>query len=154
MSMMMILAGLLAAAQTAPDAGPIEILGTHFYARDARLGDAGIREADTVPLRAGTSCFGWVLQVTPRPDSVAIREELQLPGPATDWSGDDPSRTVTVSGDRSTGTTRFETSLAEGILTQDWCIAEGDPAGPYRIRVYHGDRLLHEFRFTVVPEAD
>ena len=69
------------------------------------------------------------------------------------WNTSAETETSAVSGNRRTAVTEFEAPLGTGIITHAWCVAAGDPAGPHRIRVYHGDTLLHDFRFTLMTET-
>jgi hypothetical protein len=38
----------------------------------------------------------------------------------------------------------------DGVLTNGWCIAAGDPAGHYRIEVFHEEQSLQTFEFDLV----
>ena len=112
-----------------------------------------------VPYRPNTSCYWWVITVAPASRELAIREVFELPGSAPIWGGDpttgvpDDGSVTAVNRDRSIGVTEFVDSLDDGMITHGWCVAEGDPTGPHRIRVFVGDALLHEFRFEVVAES-
>ncbi len=136
---------LLAAAQPAESAPTVT--GSLFYAQ--QNGQTEIRETTTIPLRAG-QCYGWALRVEPEQRSVAIREVFELPGPGN-WNVGE--QTSAVARNARTAVTQFDAPLGEGLITHGWCVAEGDPTGPHRIRVYHGETMLHEFRFTVVTET-
>ena len=144
-SLMPFLALLMAAAQPAERAPTV----THgiFYAQDS--GSSGISETNVIPLRSG-QCYGWALRVEPEQRSVTIREVFELPAPGN-WNVGDQA--TAVARNARTAVTQFEAPLGEGMITHGWCVAEGDPAGPHRIRVYHGESLLHDFRFTVVAET-
>src|ERR1051325_10481051 len=142
----------LAAQGTAGASDDLTVLGAHFYAQDLRGGEPRISETTTIPLRPNTSCYGWSLEVPPRAGSVAIREVFELPG-AGQWgivnSKDEVSA---VTSGRNAAVTEFQAPLNEGVIAHSWCVAPGAPAGPHRIRVFQGDRLLHEFRFELVAE--
>jgi hypothetical protein len=153
MMLNLFIAGLTAAAQPAPADGAIEVLGAHFYAQDNRQPDAPPIETTQIPHRPGTSCYGWVLEVPRQNRSVAIRELFELPAPARQWVTDDPSRSSVVAPNQAAAATELQADLSEGLITHAWCVAEGDPEGPHRIRVYQGETLLREFRFTVVPDT-
>ena len=65
-----------------------------------------------------------------------------------------PDDQVTVTnGDGSIGVTEFAESLDDGEISHGWCVADGDPIGRHRIRVFIGDQMLQEFRFEVVEET-
>ena len=146
---MSVLALLLAAGQPAEEA-PI--------VRDARFfrlqgGPVGVpaEETDVLPLRSGT-CYGWTLRVAPEPRTVTIREVFDLPGPGN-WGASAEDQVSAVAQNRSRAVTEFGAPLGDGVISHGWCVSAGDPAGPHRIRVYHGDQLLHDFHFTLVAET-
>ena len=112
----------------------------------------GLIETGRIPHRPETSCYQWAIAVEPEDRLLVVRELFELPGAADQWNTD-PKLDTLVTSDRSRSVTQFEDSLDDGIITHGWCVAEGDPTGPHRIRVYAGDRLLHEFRFEVVGET-
>ncbi|HYD13330.1 MAG TPA: hypothetical protein VEC11_10830 [Allosphingosinicella sp.] len=139
------LASLAAAMQPAEQAPNV----THgiFYAQEN--GRPEISETNVIPLRTG-QCYGWALRVEPEQRSVTIREVFELPAPGNWNVGNQMSA---VARNARTAVTEFEAPLGEGLITHGWCVAEGDPAGPHRIRVYHGETLLHDFRFTVRADS-
>ncbi len=42
-------------------------------------------------------------------------------------------------------------SIKDGVITNSWTIATGDPMGKHKIEVYIGDRRIATFEFEVVP---
>ena len=138
----------LAAAQADVKAGPPKIMDAHFLVTD---GQSAPIETTNVPYRPNASCYTWVLSVAPENRNLSVREVFQLPASARTW-GDDPTGITAVNNDRSTAVTEFIDSLGDGLISHGWCVIEGDPAGPHRIRVFAGDVLLHEFRFNVVEQ--
>jgi hypothetical protein len=138
---------LLAAAQ------PVErtpvVRDGRFFVQDRESPDQ--RETSVVPLRTG-QCYGWVIRVTPEERTVTIREVFELPGPGN-WGSSSGDRTSAVSHNGRISVSEFQMPLGGGTIMDSWCVAEGDPAGPHRIRVYHGETLLHDFHFTLVPET-
>ena len=135
------------------------VSATHFLVRDGA--DMPV-ESPRVPYRPGSSCYEWVIEVRPENRTLAVREVFELPGAARSWGGVDfdadavapeNDALTVVNGDRSTGVTEFTDSLDDGVISHGWCVAEGDPTGAHRIRVFIGDRLLQEFRFSVVAES-
>jgi len=147
--MILLLAMAMAAAQGGDKAAAPTIEGAHFVVTDA---DGGDSETSNVPYRPETSCYSWVIEVSPEPRELRVREVFELPGSADSW-GEDPTAFTAVNGDRSTAVTEFADSLEDGVISHGWCVAQGDPTGPHRIRVFAGDRLLHDFRFSVVAVA-
>jgi hypothetical protein len=138
---------LLAAAAQPETRAPV-VGDSKFFALDG--GQAEPRETTTIPLRAG-QCYGWALRVEPEERTIPIREVFDLPA-AGNWNSSAETETSAVSGNRRTAVTEFQAPLNQGVITHAWCVADGDPAGPHRIRVYHGDTLLHDFHFTLVTE--
>ena len=138
----------LAASDTAKGDVPT-VLEAHFLAIDAQ---GEVVETTSIPHRPGASCYSWVLLVEPENRTLSVRELFELPDSAETWNSD-PSAVTVVNRDRSGAVTEFEESLGDGVITHSWCVAEGDPVGPHRIRVFVGDRLLHDFRFSVVAES-
>jgi hypothetical protein len=141
---------LLAAAQPAEAEEPLVVRDAVFYALDNRGGgEPEVRPTTTIPLRVG-QCYGWMVLVEPQPRTLTIREVFELPD-AGNWNTGDQTSAVTRN--NRTAVTQFEAPLNDGVITHGWCVAAGDPAGRHRIRVYHGERLLREFRFTVTSET-
>ncbi|HEX8366620.1 MAG TPA: hypothetical protein VF603_15165 [Allosphingosinicella sp.] len=145
--MLELIAALLLAPAAAQGSDQIEVTAARFFALDSRTEPPVISETTTIPYRPETSCFGWVIEVTPRPGQVTLREELRLPAPAPNWG---TGEGMTVHPDRSGATAVRPDGLDDGILTGEWCLSEGDPSGAHTISVHAGDRLLHRFEFTVM----
>jgi len=153
MSMSYLLATMLLSA--APEASDnLNVLGTHFYVDDVR--DQSVRESNRVSLRPTTSCYRWQIDVPPQDRTISVREVFQLPQAAPQWGDQlNPEREFTaVSRDRASAVTEFQAPLAEGNIGHGWCVAQGDPAGIHRMRIYVGDRLVHSFEFLVAPETN
>lgn len=120
-------------------------------------------ESRQVPYLPGSSCYQWVIDVPRENRELQVREVFELPGAARSWGGEDfdpddseppPDDQVTVTnGDGSIGVTEFAESLDDGEISHGWCVADGDPIGRHRIRVFIGDQMLQEFRFEVVEET-
>jgi hypothetical protein len=66
-----------------------------------------------------------------------IREVLKLPKPPATWgeADDNEFSPTATSADRTTAVTALFMAAKDGVLTNGWCIAAGDPAGHYRIEV-------------------
>ncbi|TFI57302.1 hypothetical protein E2493_15650 [Sphingomonas parva] len=139
------LAIALALGQAAPQ--PLKVLEAEFYAFDADDPDRA-EATRIVPYVPETSCFGWEIRVPPADRTIRVREVLILPAPPRTWNTDESI--TTISTDRRRAETELEQDLSEGMLSNDWCIADGDPLGRHRIEVYEGRRLLRRFDFQVV----
>jgi hypothetical protein len=88
-----------------------------------------------------------VIRVRPEERILHIREVLVLPAPSRTWEVGDARSAI--SADRRQAVTELRQDMSNGLLSNDWCIAEGDPIGPYRIEIHDGARLLHRFEFQV-----
>jgi hypothetical protein len=149
------LAALALSAGAPPSAAGVTVTGVEFLSeRILGNGQAAVEATRRIPHVPG-SCYRWVIKVAPGTRNVAIREVFALPEPALRWGGADgvPHSRTTVAPDRASAVTRLDETLEDGILTNSWCVAEGDPIGVYRIRVYAGARLLHRFDFRVQRET-
>lgn len=145
------LALVVAAAQAPAAAEPVRVEQALFFAIDMRTDPPGIAETLRIPYRPETSCFGWLLAVAPQKGTVTVREELRLPARTPNWG---ESETSTVHPDGAGATSRIEADLSEGLIANEWCLSPGDPLGAHRVSVYLGDRLLRQFDFEVVPDAE
>jgi hypothetical protein len=145
-----LLALLLAAGQGAEQA-PV-VRGAHFFRLNGGPVGTPAEETNVLPLRSGT-CYGWALRVAPEPRTVTIREVFDLPGPGN-WGASVEDQFSAVARDRATAVTQFTVSIGEGMISHGWCVSPGDPAGAHRIRVYHGEQLLHDFHFTLMAETN
>ena len=108
-------------------------------------------ETRTIPYRVGTSCYSWEILIEPRDTFTVVEERFTLPAPARQWGGVDAGAngTTSVNEDRRIASTTLGVEAGGDTITHGWCVAPGDPRGPYRIEVYDDTRLLHRFDFTV-----
>jgi hypothetical protein len=147
----MILQIALALAAVQAGKGGYAVESTQFYHIDDRTDPPVIEETTVIPYRPGQSCFGWAIWVSGGSGDVTVQEEYRLAGPAPNWSADSNS---TIHDDRAGATTQLRENLDDGLLSNEWCITEGDPIGPYAIRVYDGDALLGAFDFEVAEISE
>ena len=138
-----------AVAQSAPE--DIKVLETSFVQQDLSGGTMRVTPTRRIKYAPGTSCYSWIIRVVPQRASVTIREHFKLPAPATQWNSDPVS--TNVSQGRKEASTNVQESLEDGILTNGWCVAEGDPTGQHVIEVFHGKRRLHQFMFEISEET-
>jgi hypothetical protein len=148
-SLLPLLMLLFAAGQPAEEA-PV-VREAHFYRLQGGPVGVPAEETTILPLRSGT-CYGWVLRVAPEPRTVTIREVFDLPGPGN-WGASAEDQISALARNQSSAVTEFRASLAAGAISHGWCASAGDPAGPYRIRVFHGEQLLHDFHFTLEAQT-
>lgn len=138
---------LLAASAPALAAGEPRVIGTDFVVWIAQKDGTEIsRSTTTVPYLPGRACFGWTVEIENAPDFLALRETLQLPGPAGSWGA--PGSTV--SPDSTAAKTDRILTPDDGRVGSRWCLVEGDPLGPHRIDISVKDWLRESFEFEVV----
>lgn len=151
--MIAVTALLLASAapvQTAAQA--VKVRSAEFYSETVGAdGPATSQRTNIIPHRLG-SCYSWILRVDRQERSIVVREQFDLPAPATRWGPSAGVRTE-VAGDKASATSDIPESLDDGILTNGWCVAEGDPVGKYVITVEAEGVRLHRFEFVVVEES-
>ncbi|PSJ40610.1 hypothetical protein [Allosphingosinicella deserti] len=138
-------------AQAGSDASAIRVLGADFFASDSEHPGSAPVSTRQIAHRPGSSCYEWVVRVMPVARSVTVREVFRLPSAAPQW-GVDPARTQ-VSDDGRESVTEIAEDLSDGMISNGWCVAEGDPVGRYRISVFDGDRLIQRFDFEVQLET-
>lgn len=107
--------------------------------------DAGyvFNETDHLHLVPGT-IFGWRLKLREPMSTVMLREEFVLPAAPTYWGLGADTR---LSDDRTVAVTERLVAPVDGWLAREWTMTEGDPAGPYEMRVFLNDQLVKTFRF-------
>ena len=142
---------LLALAEPAAET-PIAIGDSYFFAQEGNGQQSARRDTTVIPLRMG-SCYGWAIEAMPEARSATIREVFDLPGPG-DWGSSPEEQDRAVSRNKANAVVEFQAPLNAGVISHVWCVSDGDPAGPHRIRVYHGETLLHDFRFTLEAQTD
>ena len=150
MSFLVLLA--IAGAQPATVAEPPfrEYRGSSLFAVDPRTEERYPTVA--VPYRPGAICFEWVQFFAGENRVVSVRETVELPAAPASW-GSAPAQGTRVDADGRRAVTEFSDSLEDGQIDGRWCVAEGDPLGPYRIRIEADGQLLEEIRFEMVADA-
>ncbi len=139
-------------------AAPVRVTGT-MLVHESVSPNGSLVEVRTsrIPYIVGSSCYRWTIRFKASAGQRTFTEKFTLPGSATNWGGNEGKGNVQtkVSPDRAAARTPVFVNLADGMATNGWCVAEGDPAGRYKIEVYDAKRLLHRFDFDVVlpPES-
>ena len=106
-----------------------------------------------VPYRPDAICYEWVVFFETEDREIKVREVVELPAAPASW-GDVAALGVTVASDGRSAVSELSDSLADSQISRRWCVGEGDPLGPYRIRVYLGERLLEDFQFEMVADSE
>ena len=107
---------------------------------------APVAPGGTIPYRVGTSCYGWLLKFAPVAETVEVEEVLTLPQAARQWGAADGSE---VADDNKSARTVVRVAGQQGSAQHSWCVAEGDPEGPYRFAISRDGRKVGELRFRV-----
>jgi len=101
-----------------------------------------------VPLTPGQG-YGWIIQLDTTRDTIRWREEFTLPAAPERWGSEETEGVQVVSGDRKTSVTEREVQPENGLISNFWEVAAGDPQGRYAIRVFVEDTLVATFEFDV-----
>ena len=114
-------------------------------------GVAHVKPSNVVPLIPDRACYAWRLQLGQGDKLVSATEVFTLPAEPKQWGGIDGDEysSSKISGDRKVSETTLFYKPKDGWISHGWCVADGDPTGPYSIKVLVGDRLIHEFQFRV-----
>jgi len=112
-------------------------------------GSVQFKATDKVPLVTGQG-YGWRMRFRTKRESVALREELELPVAPKTWDHSGEGGDFKVSADGRTGITEADAVLQDGAIIQAWQVADGDPTGAHVIRVYIDGKLARTFKFDVV----
>ncbi|MCX7593441.1 MAG: hypothetical protein N2235_06720 [Fischerella sp.] len=102
-----------------------------------------------VPLQEGTM-YGWRVQLKDYQGEVTWREIFQLPKRPETW-GTTNTDNFSLSTDGTAAETKRTDLTKDGVITNSWTIAAGDPIGKHTIEVYIDDRRIAAFEFEVVP---
>jgi hypothetical protein len=94
--------------------------------------------------------YGWVIRVPKNLKTVRWREEFTLPAPPNTWGEGEKDGIHAISADRRVSTTEREVPVRDGIVSNFWRVASGDPTGKYVIRVFINDALVETFHFEAV----
>ncbi|ESW83898.1 hypothetical protein X770_25235 [Mesorhizobium sp. LSJC269B00] len=114
-------------------------------------GATHVRPSNIVPLIPDSACFEWRVRLAQGDRLVSVTEVFALPAEPRQWGGIDGNEysLSKLSGDRRVSETTMFYKPQDGWISHGWCMAEGDPIGPYSIKVLVGDRLVHKFDFSV-----
>lgn len=140
---------LAAPAAAIEEAPPPPLLTAVKLELTATLGDSETKvvpNGAVLPYVVETSCYGWRLKFTPVDAEVQLEERLILPSAPATWAEDMNS---TVAADRLSARTPISANTYAGNAENTWCVAPGDPRGPYRFVVRHGTRVLGTLSFTI-----
>lgn len=128
-----------------PSVGTVQIVDAKFGLISPHY--PGIIPTNHVPLTGGTT-YGWVILVKTDKARVHWTEEFTLPKAPVTWGS--VLQDHRISADGTTSIKEGSADMREGpVIYNAWSVAEGDPAGIYRIRVTLDDGLTQQFEFEV-----
>ncbi|NWF60704.1 MAG: hypothetical protein HXY43_15945 [Fischerella sp.] len=137
-------------AQNNTKAQPIAVNKVEFgVLRVEKSGKVTLIPTNKVPLQEGT-VYGWRVQLRDYQGEVTWREVFQLPQRPETW-GTTNTDNFSLSTDGTAAETKRTDLTKDGVITNSWTIAAGDPMGKHTIEVYIDDRRIAAFEFEVVP---
>ncbi|WP_026733161.1 hypothetical protein [Fischerella sp. PCC 9605] len=137
-------------AQNNTKAQPIAVNKVEFgVLRVDKGGKVTLIPTNKVPLLEGT-VYGWRVQLRDYQGEVTWREVFQLPQRPETW-GTTNTDNFSLSTDGTAAETKRTDLTKDGVITNSWTIAAGDPMGKHIIEVYIDDRRIAAFEFEVVP---
>lgn len=92
--------------------------------------------------------YGWIIQLETKKPRIRWREEFTLPSAPATW-GDRETQKNSISGDGRVSVIEREVEPEDGLISNFWSVAPGDPKGRYVIRVIIEDTLERVFEFEV-----
>jgi hypothetical protein len=93
--------------------------------------------------------YGWLILLETRKPKIRWREEFTLPSAPTTWGDGVPDGSRVISVDRKVSVMEREVEPEQGIISNIWAVAPGDPKGRYVIRVIIEGNLERVFEFDV-----
>jgi hypothetical protein len=93
--------------------------------------------------------YGWVILLETRKPKIRWREEFTLPSAPSTWGDAVPEGSHAISGDGRVSVLDREVEPEQGIISNSWTVAPGDPKGRYVIRVIIEGTLERVFEFDV-----
>ncbi|HEY3949025.1 hypothetical protein [Phenylobacterium sp.] len=124
---------------------PVE---SHFGLFATAAGKSAFKETDAVPNTPGQQ-YGWFVKLNTNQPTVHVREEIELPAPATTWNNNGPLPPgMTVAADRRSAVFERDIPVRSGLILNIWTVAAGDPLGDYVIKVTFAGQL-RQFNFAI-----
>jgi hypothetical protein len=112
--------------------------------------------ATEVPLLPGQA-YGWRIKVEPASGIVHWKEEFKLPAVPATWGGNKPGDSLAppnqdlqeVQADGKVCVSERDSLVVDGIVSNFWTVAKGDPLGQYEMRVFVEGKLVQTFVFKL-----
>lgn len=109
--------------------------------QEAKFGIVGensnVRSSEVVPLVAGTE-YGVDVTFKKQTPGIVLRVELELPAAPKTWGAWETEEGATISKDKKTCTCTRDANTDGSDTMTSWVVAEGDPEGVYKVRLYLG----------------
>jgi len=98
--------------------------------------------------------YGWGLTVRTSRHAVHVREEFDLPRPASVAEATHNAASITYSDDRRRLVIERDMRVQPGgVMWHFWTSEEDDAPGAYELRLYIEDRLVGRFPYVLEPRA-
>jgi hypothetical protein len=93
--------------------------------------------------------YGWVILLETRKPKIRWREEFTLPSAPSTWGNAVSDGSHVVCSDGRVSVLEREVEPEQGLISNSWTVAPGDPKGRYVIRVIIEGTLERVFEFDV-----
>jgi len=98
-----------------------------------------------LPLKDGQT-FGWTMTVQTTRKRVLVREEITLPQEPRTWGDPEPDIKRKTTPDGKTAITEIWLEPRDGLIAHTWTVTQGDPKGPWVIKVWVDGQPARVFR--------
>lgn len=136
----------VSSALAGESAAPVEISRAEFGIID----HGQLTVTQQVPLTVGLA-YGWQIQLKNPKASVKWREVFILPNAPKTWKLDGFQGKSKISDDKQISVLERVEQPVNGMISNVWSVAKGDPQGRYVLRVTIDDTLERVFVFDVLP---
>ena len=110
-------------------------------------GEPVFKVSRRIPLEEGQG-YGWFVEIKTSKPKIKWREEFVLPAKPATWDTQGSTAQYFLSKDGRTLITEREVTPVNGIISNTWEVAAGDPKGLYIMRVYIEGKLIQVFEFV------
>lgn len=103
-----------------------------------------------VPFQEGRK-YGWRIQLKEYKGKITWREVIRLPKKPQTWATQ-YSQNFSISPNGTEAITERTEYIDDGVITNFWTIATGDPLGRHVIEIYINKRKIAAFQFQIVTD--
>ena len=93
--------------------------------------------------------YGWIVLLRTNERKIRWVEQFSLPDSPRTWGKPDPVENRSCTDDEKTCYSEREVEVEDGIISNFWSIAPGDPKGRHTIRVYVEGSIATEIDFYI-----